>query len=346
MSIAVIIPVYNSAAMLAEALRALQRGTRQPDELWVVDDASQDDSASVAAALGARVLRMDRNAGPAACRNRAALLTSSSILAFFDADTWAHPDTLERIEHHFLADPLLSAVIGAYDDAPLDPGMVSRHRNLAHCFVHRSARPHALTFWSGCGAVTRTAFFRAEGFDERYRRPSVEDIELGYRMTGHGDRILLDPSIVVKHAKRWTLRSAIVTDVRDRGIPWMVLLLNRGSMPDDLNISLRNRASTALTGLALLCAALSLHARVWLLVALGLILAALALHTGMFRFIAKRRVALLPVSWAMFLVGELCNLVAVAGGMLSSLTGGRRGARTSCIVQASSPPTDQEESSA
>ena len=192
--------------------------------------------AHTAESFGARVVRMPQNVGPAACRNYAALLSQSEILMFLDCDTCVHEDTIERMEHRLAADASLTAVIGSYDDTPRHPGICSQYRNLAHCYVHRSANRAALTFWSGCGAVRRAWFFEVDGFDERYRKPSIEDIELGYRMSDRGARILLDPEICVTHTKRWTVSSSIATDILYRGVPWMVLLLERRKMPDDLNL--------------------------------------------------------------------------------------------------------------
>ena len=57
-SVAVIIPAYNAAAYLGEALESVHAQSRQPDEVWVVDDASADETASVAEGGGARVLRL------------------------------------------------------------------------------------------------------------------------------------------------------------------------------------------------------------------------------------------------------------------------------------------------
>ena len=103
------------------------------------------DSARIAEQFGARVAVLPRNLGPAACRNYAALLTQSEILIFLDADTCFHTDTLELMERHLKEDSSLSAVIGSYDDTPSDPGICSQYRNLAHCYVHRSAHRSALT---------------------------------------------------------------------------------------------------------------------------------------------------------------------------------------------------------
>ena len=123
MTIAVIIPVFNSNQLLSETLLAVRSGTRAPEELIVVDDGSDDDSAGIAEQFGARVVRMPQNVGPAACRNYAALLSQSEILVFLDCDTCVHTDTIERMERHLASDASLTAVIGSYDDTPRHPGI-------------------------------------------------------------------------------------------------------------------------------------------------------------------------------------------------------------------------------
>jgi len=316
MTVGVIIPVFNSRKLIRETLLALQSGSRFPDELIVVDDGSTDDSAGVAEQFGARVIVLPNNVGPAACRNHAALLAQSEILVFLDADTCVHADTLERMERHLKEDRTLSAVIGSYDDTPTDPGICSQYRNLAHCYVHHSAHRSALTFWSGCGAVRRAAFLDADGFDERYRKPSVEDIELGYRMSDRGARILLDPQICVTHTKHWTVWTSIVTDVVDRGIPWMALLLNRRKMPNDLNIKRKHRVATALTGVALICLAASVRSAWWLMASFILAMLALSLDAGLLRFIYRKRgLRLALFSAAMTLIQNICKLAATIGGL-------------------------------
>src|ERR1700722_14201794 len=317
MTIAVIIPVFNSSKLLSDTLLALRSGTRVPDELIVVDDGSNDESAHTAERFGARVVQMPENVGPAACRNYAALLSHSEILMFLDSDTCVHADAIERMEPRLAADASLTAVIGSYDDTPRHPGICSQYRNLAHCFVHRSANRAALTFWSGCGAVRRAWFFEVDGFDERYRKPSIEDIELGYRMSDRGARILLDPEICVTHTKRWTVWSSIATDISNRGVPWMALLLERRKMPDDLNLRRRHRIATALTGTALVCLAACVRSALWLVPCLILATLALCMDAGLLKFIYRKRgFRSLMVAASMTLVQNLCKLVATGGGLL------------------------------
>jgi glycosyltransferase involved in cell wall biosynthesis len=317
MTIAVIIPVFNSSQLLGETLLAVRSSTRVPDELIVIDDGSNDGSAHTAERFGARVVRMSQNVGPAACRNYAALLSQSEILVFLDCDTCVHEDTIERMERRLAADASLTAVIGSYDDTPRHPGICSQYRNLAHCYVHRSANRAALTFWSGCGAVRRAWFFAVDGFDERYRKPSIEDIELGYRMSDRGARILLDSEICVTHTKRWTVSSSITTDILNRGMPWMVLLLERRKIPDDLNLRRRHRIATALTGVALVCLAACVRSALWLVPCFILATVALCMDAGLLKFIYhKRGFRSLVVAASMTLVQNVCKLVATGGGLL------------------------------
>lgn len=317
MTIAVIIPVFNSSQLLSDTLLAVRSGTRVSDELIVIDDGSSDESARIAEKFGARVVRMPRNVGPAACRNYAALLSQSEILVFLDCDTCVHADTIERMERRLDADASLAAVIGSYDDAPPHPGTWSQYRNLAHCYVHRSANRAALTFWSGCGAVRREWFLEVDGFDERYRKPSIEDIELGYRMSDRGAKILLDPDICVTHTKRWTLWNSITTDILNRGVPWMVLLLERRRIPDDLNLRRRHRIATAFTGAALVCLAACVRSPLWLIPCFLLATLALAMDLGLLKFIHRKRGSRsLVIAASMALVQNLCKLVATGGGLL------------------------------
>ncbi len=69
------------------------------------------------------------------------------------------------------------------------------------------------------------------GFDASYKRPAIEDIELGYRLRHAGRRILLDRDLRVKHLKKWTFWGLLKTDVLDRGIPWTELILRDQRCP-------------------------------------------------------------------------------------------------------------------
>jgi glycosyltransferase involved in cell wall biosynthesis len=250
--ISVVIPVHNASADLAQCLESLRRSTFTDYECIVTDDASSDDSAAVAQRFGCQVIRLSDNQGPATARNRAARRASGEILFFIDSDVCVAPDSLQRVADHFHRDPQLDALIGSYDDQPRQPDFLSQYKNLFHHFVHQTGNDVASTFWSGCGAIRREIFLTYSGFSEDYKRPAIEDIELGYRMKADGRKILLDKQLRVKHLKAWTFWRLIKTDIFDRGVPWTELILRDSSMPADLNLHISQRISVVLVYLLVL----------------------------------------------------------------------------------------------
>jgi glycosyltransferase involved in cell wall biosynthesis len=245
-AVSVIIPVFNSAQTLRQCLEHLRQSTVTDYECIVVDDGSTDDSAAVAAEFHALVLHTGKRAGPAYARNLGASKAQAKILFFIDADVCVYPYTLEHILANFNQDSDLTAVIGSYDDQPESQDFLSLYRNLMHCYVHHQSKRTASTFWSGCGAILKSAFDEYSGFDVSYDRPAIEDIELGYRLSRDQKKLLLDANIQVKHLKRWSLFSLVKTDILDRGIPWTELILRERFIPNDLNVELSQRVSVAL----------------------------------------------------------------------------------------------------
>jgi hypothetical protein len=287
--LSVIVPVHNNAREALECLTALARSLPSDSEIIAVDDASTDDTAERLAATGRRVLRRARNGGPGAARNDGARAARGRVLFFVDADVVVADDAATRVLAAFERSPDVAAVFGSYDATPRAPGLVSRYRNLLHHFVHQHGDPSASTFWAGCGAVRRDIFLALGGFDERrFPRPSIEDIELGYRLRAAGHRIVLDKGLQGTHLKRWTLRSVVRTDVTCRAIPWARLNLDRQTSCSDLNLKASQRASAALVGLAGACTPLAALHPGFVGVAAAAALAVVLLNREFFGFLRRR----------------------------------------------------------
>lgn len=93
-SISVVIPAFNRAATIGEALSSVRAQTRQPLETIVVDDASTDGTAEVAAREGARVIALRANRGAAAARNEGMRAALGDAIAWLDSDDCWEPSHL------------------------------------------------------------------------------------------------------------------------------------------------------------------------------------------------------------------------------------------------------------
>lgn len=252
--LSVIMPVYNARHFIERSLPPLvamcQRG--EIAEVVVVDDGSTDDTPDLARALGAVVLSSGGRLGPGGARNRGALRAQGDILWFVDADVIVHDDAARHVASGFVEANVV-AVFGSYDDRPPAQNFLSQYKNLVHHYYHHRGRSDASTFWAGCGAVRKDVFLGVGGFDtERFTRPSIEDIELGYRLRVDGQRILLIPELQGTHLKIWRFVNLIHTEVFCRAIPWSRLMLSRTGLVDDLNVGVAERLRAALAGVFVL----------------------------------------------------------------------------------------------
>lgn len=251
--ISLIIPVGAETTKFAPCYSSILNLDPAPLEIIVVIDGGSELYDSLPDRDRVRWLKNSHPRGAAYARNRGAEVARGECLLFVDSDTLVSRNLIETIEAEMIRRPEISALFGSYDDKPTEKNFLSQLKNLTHHFVHQNASEDALTFWSGCGVIRRKAFWSIGGFNEQYRGASVEDIELGYRLTEAGHRIRLDKSVQVTHLKRWTGKQLIRTEIFQRALPWTELLLERrGRVTNDLNLSYVDRISViAMLGLAL-----------------------------------------------------------------------------------------------
>jgi GT2 family glycosyltransferase len=299
-SVAVVIPAHRASPAFTRCLEAVQALDPAPDELVVVVDGGDEQVAAEAVAAGARVVRQLPQSGPAVARNTGAARVSSDVVLFLDSDVAAAPDVVGVVAHELRRDPGVAAVIGSYDDRPPAHNLASLYMNLRHHYVHQRAREAGSTFWGACGAIRRDVLERVGGFDEDYVAPSIEDIELGYRITGAGERVRVVKDLHVTHLKRWDVRSLLKTDVVFRAMPWSALILRTRRLEDDLNISWAERLKSA----GVVGALAGLVTAPWwspaALLALTAVLAVLAADLPFVRFLHRRggaRLALFGAAW-------------------------------------------------
>lgn len=288
--ITVIVPVYNGRDFLPRCLDALFSSDYASFEVLVVNDGSTDDGPEIAAQKGARVISTDHRSGPGAARNLAAEVAAGEILVFVDADVVVKHDTLRKFGENFVQLPEVSAIFGSYDDEPAEQNFLSQYKNLQHHFVHQNSERDASTFWSGLGAIRRGVFIAHGGFDcEKYSIPSIEDIDLGYRLRRSGHQILLDRSIQAKHLKRWELISHLRTEIFCRALPWSRLILEENRIINDMNVKTGDRISAMLVALLLLSLPFIFWKPIAALIPIGCLLGLVYLNREILAFYARKR---------------------------------------------------------
>lgn len=201
MNIDVVIVTYNSASRLAKVLGALPGEA----EVIVVDNASIDDSAGVAEAHGATVVRGSVNAGFAAGCNRGAALGHAKTILFLNPDALIETDALERLLAALDDDPQIGVASprlihdGGHKQRVQWPYPAAAGAWREAFGIGRSMEEAAQGFVVGaCLAVRREAFEAVGGFDERFWLYG-EEADLCRRIEDLGWTIRRIPSATAEH---------------------------------------------------------------------------------------------------------------------------------------------------
>lgn len=182
-SVSAIVPCYNGARWLSEALESIKAQSLPVHELIVVDDASVDNSAEIARAHGAKVIRNPTNRGEGYSRNVGLRHASGELIAWLDADdVWLpqHVNTLYQLLRKY---PQATAAFGAVQ-------RFGQRTELIRGYIPPGEPSNV--FWSAfrdwvhttIGSMTRkTALLSIDGFNE-HERYSV-DFDLWLRLSRH-----------------------------------------------------------------------------------------------------------------------------------------------------------------
>lgn len=126
-SVSIIIPCYNTARYLGEAIRSALDQSYAALEIVVVDDGSTDESARVAESFERVRCIRQTNQGVSAARNRGIRETRGDFVVFLDADDRLNPGALETGVRVLEAHPGYGFVYGHSRDVDNEGNLIAEH---------------------------------------------------------------------------------------------------------------------------------------------------------------------------------------------------------------------------
>jgi GT2 family glycosyltransferase len=196
--VSILLPIYNGAGLLGEAIESALAQSYRDFELLVLDDASVDDGAAIAEGFGdprVQVIRNERNLGQVATLNRGLQEARGEYVARLDQDDACLPERLERQVALLDAEPDV-AVAGTWVDVVDEAGTVvheARARldvvvdTIHGILIDRLPLAHPSVMFR------RDVVLAADGYDEAVRY--CEDMDLWRRLVlaGHELRVVPEP---------------------------------------------------------------------------------------------------------------------------------------------------------
>jgi glycosyltransferase involved in cell wall biosynthesis len=208
LKISVIVCAYNEERYVAACLHSLLAQTRPPDEIILIDNASQDRTGAIGRAIPGVTVVHESRKGLVVARETGRLTAIGDVLAYLDADCRAPVMWLERVERRFLRAPAMVAVSGPYRFYDWDwwGRLLIRAYDVVvapptHVLVQRILRIGAILY-GGNFAVRREALEKIGGFDTRIEFHG-EDTNLARRLAAIGPVRLARECAMFTSARRY-----------------------------------------------------------------------------------------------------------------------------------------------
>jgi glycosyltransferase involved in cell wall biosynthesis len=200
MTVAVIIPTFNHAHFLAEAIASVVAQTRPADEIIVIDSGSSDDPAAVVARFpDVRFIRLENRASASIARNIGLRSCTATHVIFLDADDRLLPRAIEVGIRHAAKHKDCAFVYGGFYQV-----FENTRTRGPDCYIAVQDNSYFELLKFNIIGMVATALFRREclievgGFDEVLRNSQDYDIFLRlaqrYRFASH-------PTIIAEY--RW-----------------------------------------------------------------------------------------------------------------------------------------------
>ena len=210
-TVSVIIPTYNRAGMLKEAIDSVLAQDYSNFELIVVDDGSTDETLQILDCYSGKIKRIcQRNQGVSAARNRGIAAASGGFIAFLDSDDLWLPGKL-TIQTEFLRstqDALICQTEEIWIRNGVQVNPRERHRKYSGMIFERSL---ALCLVSPSAVMVRRSLFDKFGlFDESL--PACEDYDMWLRVSCRCPIYLINKPLIIKrggHADQLSRQPAL-----------------------------------------------------------------------------------------------------------------------------------------
>jgi glycosyltransferase involved in cell wall biosynthesis len=253
MRVSAYIPCYNNGAYIRRSISCLERQTRPPDELFVVDDGSEDNSVDEALAAGVRVIRMPKNLGRGAVRAMAMQNATHELVLCLDASKEVPPYFLERALPWF-ENPKVAAVWGTLHKEGIN---LAQRWMIRHMLTHISfdAVRHGVFLSTAAAVVRKASVLHVGNFNPSFRHR--EDLDLSNRLLAADLDIVFDPALKVNLLSPESIWTVLERDWRWQCWPGKIDL---NTYVDHLNAAFTKRLAKDVAAADLPAAALTLIA--------------------------------------------------------------------------------------
>ncbi|MDE3184122.1 MAG: glycosyltransferase family 2 protein [Bacteroidota bacterium] len=219
--VSVLIPCYNVSALVERAVNSILKQDYTNLELWLIDDASTDDTVEKINSFEddrIRVISFTKNTKKVGAVNEVLQKVQGDYIAFQDADDWSEPTRIKEQVEQFLHDPDLGICFTNYRYTGEKNGLPEKisltDKELKNEFLNYSYKREAGTSPTNCPTmmISKAALEKTGGYHPFFAGRVAEDIQWIYRILKDFKGITVD-----KPLYNYTVREGSLTEISSTG---------------------------------------------------------------------------------------------------------------------------------
>lgn len=220
--ISIIIPCYNVSSYVERAIQSILLQSYENLEIWVIDDASTDDTLQKVNAITdgrITVITFEENTAKVGAVNEVLKRVNGDYIAFQDADDWSQPERIGEQLKEFRNDGQLGVCFTKYTYGGAKtflPGAIalSNEELREEFYGYTYKRPEG-TSPTVCGTmmISKEALLKTKGYHPYFAGRVAEDIQWVYRILKHFKGITVN-----KFLYNYTIREGSFTKIQATGI--------------------------------------------------------------------------------------------------------------------------------
>lgn len=220
--VSVIIPCYNVSAYVEKAIHSIISQTYQNLELWIVDDASTDDTLQKINSIKderIRIVAFKENTQKIGAVNEVLKKVNGNLIAFQDADDWSEPIRIQEQVNEFFKDPELGICFTNYryvGKKTFLPGKISNtNEELRNEFLNYNSKRECGNSPTICGTmmISKAALIKTGGYHPYFAGRVAEDIHWVYRILKNYNGITINQILY-----NYRMREGSLTQIQSAGI--------------------------------------------------------------------------------------------------------------------------------
>ncbi len=198
--VSVVIPAYNAEKTINKCLDSImnQDCTEEYDVI-VVDDGSTDSTPQIVLRFDNIRLIRQENAGPASARNKGAAEAKGEIILFTDSDCFPTENWISEMVNPFKNNNEVVGVKGAYKTGQKEIAARFVQIEYQDKYNYMSKNKYIDFMDTYSAGFKRDVFLEMKGYDTEFPVACAEDVELSYRLSKRGFKMVFNPDAIVYH---------------------------------------------------------------------------------------------------------------------------------------------------